>query len=66
MTMGSFVELYDLFDVQLLGWEGDDRTLATAGSYEMLAEPFTPTHWSIWQITPFQFAPRVTGNTRRR
>jgi DNA-binding CsgD family transcriptional regulator len=30
MTMGSFVELYDLFDVQLLGWQGDERTLATA------------------------------------
>lgn len=30
MTMGGFVEIYDLFDVELLGWQGDRSTPAKA------------------------------------
>ena len=49
MTMGGFVELYDLFDVELLAWQGDGQTPVRAAQLREAGTAFHTeviVHWA--------------------
>jgi len=57
VTMGGFVELYDLFDVELLGWQGDGQTPVKAAQLREGGIAFHTealVHWADLALSIFE------------